>query len=66
MRSHSGQVSFPGGLHDSKDENKIVTALRETEEEIGLPMEDVDIWGVMKPIGDRTGIKEASYHFFKI
>ena len=37
MRSHPGQISFPGGKQDSDDEDPLQTALRETHEEIGLP-----------------------------
>ena len=50
MRSHPGQVSFPGGKQDSNDENSLQTALRETHEEIGLPAENVDIIGTLDQI----------------
>lgn len=36
LRGHSGQISFPGGKHDPDDADFIVTALRETCEELGL------------------------------
>ena len=50
MRSHPGQVSFPGGKQDSCDEGSIHTALRETYEEIGLPREKVDVVGMLDQI----------------
>ena len=50
MRSHPGQVSFPGGKQDSCDEGSMHTALRETYEEIGLPMEKVDVVGMLDQI----------------
>ncbi len=43
LRSHAGQVSFPGGKQDTQDANSLETALRETHEEIGLPPENVEI-----------------------
>lgn len=49
LKSHSGQVSFPGGKTD-QGEDAITTALRETEEELGLPREMVDIWTKMSPV----------------
>ena len=42
--------SFPGGLHDDVDDHMIETALRETEEEIGLHKSCVDVWGQMAPV----------------
>jgi 8-oxo-dGTP pyrophosphatase MutT (NUDIX family) len=42
---HKGQVSFPGGAVDDADSSWEETALRETHEEIGLPMEKVEILG---------------------
>lgn len=44
LRSHAGQVSFPGGRLDVDDENLVETALRETEEEIGLDRDLVSIF----------------------
>ncbi len=42
---HSGQVGFPGGKFESTDENLITTALRETNEEIGVVANDVEVLG---------------------
>ena len=36
LKSHPGQVCFPGGKRDPEDDNDITTALRETHEEVGL------------------------------
>ncbi|OMP32778.1 CoA pyrophosphatase [Mangrovimonas sp. DI 80] len=44
---HSAQVGFPGGRYEQKDQNLEETALRETHEEIGVPMTDIDI---VKPL----------------
>jgi len=42
---HKGQVCFPGGTRESSDSSLLQTALRETEEEIGVKAEDVEILG---------------------
>ncbi len=42
---HKGQISFPGGVHTKADSSLLVTALRESYEEIGLEPEDADILG---------------------
>tara|TARA_Y100001970_G_C14255129_1_gene874766 strand:- start:1327 stop:1920 length:594 start_codon:yes stop_codon:yes gene_type:complete len=50
LRSHPGQVSFPGGKQESRDANALDTALRETYEEIGLHPKKVEILGRLDQI----------------
>lgn len=47
LKTHSGQVSFPGGAIDPEDDGPIGAALREAEEEIGLRRGDVQVIGVL-------------------
>jgi 8-oxo-dGTP pyrophosphatase MutT (NUDIX family) len=47
LSNHPGQVSFPGGGADELDSSSIETALRETEEEIGLARRHIEIIGVL-------------------
>jgi 8-oxo-dGTP pyrophosphatase MutT (NUDIX family) len=47
LSSHPGQVSFPGGSAEPEDSSPIETALRETEEEIGLSRHNIEIIGVL-------------------
>src|ERR671929_1226358 len=51
LRRHAGEISFPGGRQDFPDEDLRVTALREAEEEIGLPRADVELVGALPPVG---------------
>ncbi len=51
LRRHAGEISFPGGRQDRPDEDLRVTALREAEEEIGLPRGAVELVGALPPIG---------------
>jgi 8-oxo-dGTP pyrophosphatase MutT (NUDIX family) len=48
LRHHPGQISFPGGKVEPSDQNIIATALRETEEEIGLKPENIQVLGQLK------------------
>jgi 8-oxo-dGTP pyrophosphatase MutT (NUDIX family) len=49
LRSHAGEISFPGGRADPEDTSLPETALREAEEEIGLPREAVQLLGALAP-----------------
>ncbi|XP_068617866.1 mitochondrial coenzyme A diphosphatase NUDT8 [Battus philenor] len=53
LKNHSGQVSFPGGMSD-EGESVIETAVRETEEEIGIERKKIDIWCEMPPVQGRN------------
>jgi 8-oxo-dGTP pyrophosphatase MutT (NUDIX family) len=48
MRRHAGEISFPGGRRDRADSDLRATALREAEEEIGLPATDVRLIGALQ------------------
>ncbi len=50
LRSHSGEVSFPGGGREPSDVTLLDTALRETHEEIGLRPEAVDVLGTLEDL----------------
>ncbi len=54
LRSHSGQVAFPGGKQDVSDANALHAALRESEEEIGLSAEQVEVIGKLDQIISRN------------
>ncbi len=55
VEHHKGQISFPGGVVDALDPDIISTALRESEEEIGLDRKSVEILGVFDDFATPTG-----------
>jgi 8-oxo-dGTP pyrophosphatase MutT (NUDIX family) len=50
MKFHAGEISFPGGKLDSEDSDLLETALRETREEIGLPISKEQVIGQLEPV----------------
>ena len=56
LRNHAGQISFPGGRLDP-GEDAVGAALREAEEEIGLPPGAVELWGTADPYCTVTGYR---------
>jgi 8-oxo-dGTP pyrophosphatase MutT (NUDIX family) len=49
LRRHAGEISFPGGRYDEGEPDLLTTALREAEEEIGLPRDAVEVLGALQP-----------------
>ena len=47
---HKGQVCFPGGTREPSDSSLLQTALRESEEEIGLEVKDIEVLGELDDI----------------
>jgi len=47
LRDHAGQISFPGGRAEAHDADPVATALRETEEEVGLHRRHVEVIGAL-------------------
>ncbi|XP_039091464.1 nucleoside diphosphate-linked moiety X motif 8 [Hyaena hyaena] len=50
---HKGDVSFPGGKCDRTDQDVVHTALRETQEELGLTVPEEHVWGILQPVYDQ-------------
>lgn len=56
LRHHAGQISFPGGRIEA-DESPLHAALREAEEEIGLPPDATEALGYLDPLATITGFR---------
>ena len=61
LSTHGGEVAFPGGRRDPEDRDLIHTALRESEEEIGLAPGLVEVVGPLTALVSRHGIKVTPY-----
>lgn len=51
---HAGQIGFPGGKHEEGDESPLQTALRETEEEVGIGREQIEVLAGLEPMDTLT------------
>lgn len=61
LKSHRGQVAYPGGKRDPEDHSVMATALRETHEEIGLPPDQVQIVSSLGQVISSNGILVTPY-----
>jgi 8-oxo-dGTP pyrophosphatase MutT (NUDIX family) len=55
LKSHAGQIAFPGGKPEPGDLDLLCTALREAEEEVELDRDAVTILGRLEPVPTPTG-----------
>src|SRR5204862_3440215 len=59
LTAHAGQISFPGGRVEDADPDDVAAALRETEEEVGLPRDRVSVIGRLVTYITGTGFEIA-------
>jgi len=57
LADHGGQISFPGGRIEPTDEHPVAAALREAEEEVGLPASHVEVVGRLDTYVTGTGFE---------
>jgi 8-oxo-dGTP pyrophosphatase MutT (NUDIX family) len=57
LADHGGQISFPGGRMEERDADIVAAALRETEEEVGLPPSAVTVAGTIEDHGTVSGYR---------
>jgi 8-oxo-dGTP pyrophosphatase MutT (NUDIX family) len=57
LAAHAGQISFPGGREEAEDADSVAAALRETEEEVGLPRDHVEVVGRLDTYVTSTGFE---------
>jgi 8-oxo-dGTP pyrophosphatase MutT (NUDIX family) len=55
--THQGQMAFPGGVQEPSDDSSVVTALRESAEEVGVDPSKVEVFGALPELLTVTGFR---------
>jgi len=67
VEHHKGEISFPGGARDPEDRDSLETALRETEEEMGIMRSDITVIGEMDEVATRSNFRvQVVYRHYRI
>jgi 8-oxo-dGTP pyrophosphatase MutT (NUDIX family) len=61
LRQHGGQISFPGGGREAADQTLLHTALRETDEELGVHPSQVEVLGTLDEVPSITDFRVTPY-----
>lgn len=61
VEHHKGEISLPGGGRDPEDDSLLMTALRETEEEIGVQRGHIEIFGRLDDVVTRTNFAMSPF-----
>ena len=61
LPTHAGEVAFPGGKREEKDDTLRNTALREAQEEVNLELKDVEVLGEISSVQSRFGLSVTPY-----
>ena len=61
MEHHKGEISFPGGAQEMQDADLLQTALRETEEEMGISPADVTVLGELDEVETRSRFRVRAF-----
>ena len=64
LKSHAGQISFPGGRFETDDQHLMETAIRETEEEIGVTRKHLQVFSQLNEQPTLTGYRIFPYIAF--
>ncbi|HXA29643.1 MAG TPA: CoA pyrophosphatase [Candidatus Angelobacter sp.] len=60
VRTHRGQIAFPGGGIEDHDESIVHAGLRELQEEMGVAPEQVDVLGQLRPVLTATSYRKVT------
>ncbi len=61
LKVHAGEIAFPGGVVEPDDPDLLATALRETEEEIGVEVSPAQVIGRLPTVETLTGFEIAPF-----